>query len=381
MKRFGRKLLRSFVILAAAVLVVHANGAFAAASMEYYVSEVDGSEQPYGLYIPEPFHPDVPHPVVFYAHGRTARAEADFPDYISYAGKMLNYHRRSYADEKGWILVNLDGRGDTRYQGIGENDFFRVLDELRAMYNIDENRIYLTGASMGAVGAFRLGFRHPDVFAAVSGTDGAWNYRWYHDAWYASAADPGRIEPSREPLLQSGSAVDIAENGMHLGMHMIVDTNDGNVSPEENGRALDARLTELGYPHSYNEKPGIHVEGYDCLEIYDFFSKHVKDPNPKHVVLKANELKYGSAYWVQIDRLEKNPAADIFATVEARIDGEAGTVEVTVSNLLEYTLFLTPELVGTDEVSIYTNDHLSYAGPVGEITVFASVDESETIVG
>ena len=68
------------VVAMAALAIFPCKSAFAAASMESYVSEVDGSQQPYGLYLPEPFDPDVPHPVVFFAHGRGNRANDSFSD-------------------------------------------------------------------------------------------------------------------------------------------------------------------------------------------------------------------------------------------------------------------------------------------------------------
>jgi len=43
-----------------------------------------------------------------------------------------------------------------------------VLDEVKTMYRIDEDRIYLTGLSMGGYGSWDTALAHPDVFAAVA---------------------------------------------------------------------------------------------------------------------------------------------------------------------------------------------------------------------
>jgi len=357
--------------ITALVLTCSSKTAFAADSMQYYISEVDGSRQPYRLYLPEPFDPDVAHPVAFFAHGYGGTASARFID-----------ADRSFANANGWIMVHLDGRGNTRYDGVGEKDFFEVLDALRrTKFNIDENRLYWHGLSMGATGAFRMGFRYPDIFAAVVGVDGWCDYDLWHRVLYAKASQPDRIEPCREPLLQSLSPLHIAENGKHLNPYMVVHTSDSINSPQ-NGQRLHARLNELGYSDWYYEYPGGHVATYDVLAFYQFFAEHVNEPNPKHVVLKANQLKYGSIYWVRIDRLEKKLSTDVFATIEAEVSGEqSDRVEVRTSNLLQYTLFLTPALVRKDEVSVYTNGELSYTGLVEEITIFASLDESGNIVG
>ncbi|MDP2895728.1 MAG: prolyl oligopeptidase family serine peptidase [bacterium] len=333
--------------------------------MESYVSEIDGSVQPFGLYIPEPFDPNVPHPVVFHAQGYGGAASTGF------SGTL-------FANEQGWILVNLDGDGESWYEGIGEHDFFRVLNELRRQYLIDENRLYLTGCSTGGLAALRLGFRHPDLFAAVAGSDAFWDYRWFHRMVYGKSSNPEWIEPTREPLLQSGSPLSIAENVKHLNVYMSVDVGDGLV-PLANGRNLDARLDELGYAHSYNEYPGGHCQGFNLGTIYEFFSQRVNEPSPKDVVLKANQLQYGSAYWVRIDRLEKTGQ---FGMIVAKITGrQKDIVEVTTNGLIQFTLFLTPELAEVDEVSVLTNGELTYTGPPQEITVSASLDESGNIVG
>ena len=49
---------------------------------------------------------------------------------------------------------------------------FAVLQQVAAEYNIDTNRMYATGLSMGCFGAFALNVDHPDTFAAIVGISG-----------------------------------------------------------------------------------------------------------------------------------------------------------------------------------------------------------------
>ncbi|MFT5714087.1 MAG: putative peptidase [Flavobacterium sp.] len=44
---------------------------------------------------------------------------------------------------------------------------YRLILEIQKENNIDSNRIYLTGLSMGAWGAWNLAFAHPETFAAL----------------------------------------------------------------------------------------------------------------------------------------------------------------------------------------------------------------------
>ena len=54
----------------------------------------------------------------------------------------------------------------------------RFIDQLKAEYNIDESRIYLTGLSMGGFGTWFTAMAKPELFAAIAPVCGggmAWN--------------------------------------------------------------------------------------------------------------------------------------------------------------------------------------------------------------
>jgi len=51
---------------------------------------------------------------------------------------------------------------------VAENWFMPFLDDLRSNYDIDKNRIYLTGMSLGGFGTFSLAIKYPEVFAATA---------------------------------------------------------------------------------------------------------------------------------------------------------------------------------------------------------------------
>ncbi|WP_413998516.1 prolyl oligopeptidase family serine peptidase [Flavobacterium sp. W1B] len=48
-----------------------------------------------------------------------------------------------------------------------EETLYRLILKIQKENNIDPNRIYLTGLSMGAWGAWNLAFAHPEMFAAL----------------------------------------------------------------------------------------------------------------------------------------------------------------------------------------------------------------------
>ncbi len=58
-----------------------------------------------------------------------------------------------------------------------ENRILHAIKVAKDRYNINDNRIYLRGGSMGGTGSMSLGLKYPDVFASVTSTVGCPNWR------------------------------------------------------------------------------------------------------------------------------------------------------------------------------------------------------------
>ncbi len=65
------------------------------------------------------------------------------------------------------IFVAPDSVGGDWTTPANEESVLLLLDDLAASYNIDEERILLTGYSMGGGGTWYLAARHPDKFSAA----------------------------------------------------------------------------------------------------------------------------------------------------------------------------------------------------------------------
>ncbi|KPA15696.1 secreted protein containing Peptidase S9, prolyl oligopeptidase active site region domain protein [Candidatus Magnetomorum sp. HK-1] len=63
-----------------------------------------------------------------------------------------------------------------------ENRILYYIEFAKNKYNIDENRIYLRGGSMGGTGTISLGLKHPEIFASLSATVGCPNWKYNIDA-------------------------------------------------------------------------------------------------------------------------------------------------------------------------------------------------------
>ena len=337
-------------------------------NLVYYTSFIDGSLQPYGLYVPNPCDAGVSRPVAFYGHGYGGRASSGFSPYA-----------KSFVDSNGWLLVNLEGRGNSFYDGAGQTDFFEVLSDLSSRFNVDRTRLYFEGLSMGATGAYRLAARHADLFAAAAGCDGWTDYRLFSAHYYGPDSDRWEVHPARVIACEAASALYCAENLRHTPLYVSTDLADASVWPE-NGLKLAQKLSNLGIQHTSETGPGGHCALYSLENYYPFFaSLPPKDDAPAEVRVRTNQLKYGRAFWARILRFQRWGA---FGELQAT--ASEGRVDVTVENVERYSMDFSEAPVGASgTVEVYTNGSLSYSGakPGGELAIYATFDQEGALVG
>jgi hypothetical protein len=60
------------------------------------------------------------------------------------------------------------GRGqEVWYEHVGELDVLEVMADVERYYNVDRNRVFLGGTSMGGLGTVKIAESHPDLFAGI----------------------------------------------------------------------------------------------------------------------------------------------------------------------------------------------------------------------
>lgn len=131
-----------------------------------YVSAVDGSVQPYCMWIPAGYDPSRPMRLDVILHGRSrVLNEVSFLASARDGGILRTETGRR--DDPAHLKLYVFGRGNLSYRWAGESDVFEALESVRSRYNVDPERIVLRGFSMGGTGAWHLGLHHPDKWAAV----------------------------------------------------------------------------------------------------------------------------------------------------------------------------------------------------------------------
>ncbi len=253
-----------------------------------YLSAADGSGQPFAIRVPADLDANVAAPLYVSLHGMTTRPRPDANAVVK--GQM--------------IWVNPWGRGDLGYCGLGENDVLEVIRCVRQMYNIDANRIYLGGTSMGGFGTWEMACRHPDLFAAVSPNCGG---------------------GAELPLENLRNVPLFNQHGMA----------DWSVSIDLS-RVAVARLADLGYCVVHKEYPGGDHNYRPTYNVTSWMLQFARPQRPACVTLTCPSPARGTAYWASVKRMaDPHRPATIRAQASGFGEHQALTLDLHNVDVLE----------------------------------------------
>ncbi len=123
---------------------------------------LDGVSRPWHLYMPATYSAARKCPVFFFLHGGVSRPEVIPPD--DFAGM-----RGTFEDvmERGEFIHVLPetSHGAEWWTDSGAGYLLGIIEALKAEFNVDENRIFVSGFSDGGSGAFYLALFHNTPFA------------------------------------------------------------------------------------------------------------------------------------------------------------------------------------------------------------------------
>jgi len=125
----------------------------------------------YTLYVPKQYTPVHPWPLIIGLHGGGADGKRG-DEVVGSGPSAMNFYRRN-AERYGFLVACptalMAGWGNKPNE-----DYVRdLITELRLLYHIDIDRIYMTGHSMGGFGTWALGPRLGEDLAAISPMAGA----------------------------------------------------------------------------------------------------------------------------------------------------------------------------------------------------------------
>ena len=136
----------------------------------------DGNNREYILYVPQNYSSSISTPILFAFHGGSG-----------YANDFMNYEAdfRSIADTANFILVYPQALEDPNdgnstnwlhKEPTNHKDIFFIetlIDTISSEYNIDLNRIYACGYSLGGMFSYELACQLNNKITAISSVAGA----------------------------------------------------------------------------------------------------------------------------------------------------------------------------------------------------------------
>ena len=278
----------------------------------------DGLLYRYGLVVPDSYDPAASYPVEFLLHGGVARPEW---------GPGVQWWRSGYENlrrEDRIIVVPASWREAFWWHDNQADNLPAILREVKRRYNVDDNRVTMTGISDGGTGAYFFAFKQPGEWAAFL-------------PWIGH---PGVLRNPAGGVSHRLYFENLAAKPLY-----IVNGELDQLYPAASLQSFVEVLAEEGVQHVFRVIEG---GGHDTRwlpaetpAIERFKADHPRDPFPKQLQWVADrEDRYNHNLWLRIDQLA---SPDFPAVVKVARRGNHFAVEATAT--AGFTLLLNPEEV------------------------------------
>ena len=276
----------------------------------------DGMRFPYVYLIPEEYDPSRKYPVEFMLHGGVSRPEWE-P-----GGGWWRRGFDSLKQEDRIIVVPASWVEAFWWHENQAVNLPAIINILKGTYNIDENRVTMTGISDGGTGAYFFAFKQPTPWAA----------------FLPYIGHPGVL---RNP--QSGGGYRLYfENLMAKPLYIVNGEND-RIYPSSSLQPFIDVLIDTGVDHIWKVIPeGGHNTNWlpeEAPLIEQFKRDNPRDPLPDSIKWVADRTdKFQRNMWIRIDELSQTPGL-------LEISRSGNEIEVIARGIGEFTLLLNPEEV------------------------------------
>ncbi len=289
-----------------------------------FISTIDSSVQYYALVPPRGPNNGKPKALFLSLHG---------------AGVIATNQANSYYPKTwGYIVCPTNG-GPYGYdwEDWGRIDALQVLHIAKSTLNINPDRIYLTGHSMGGHGTWIIGAQYPDQFGAIGPSAG-----WI--SWWTYVFHNGPpTSPIGKMLARSTNEANtylLDHNFKQLGVYILQGSKDDNVPVTESIHMSDTLKTfdhdwifheEMGVGHWW----GLNDEaGTDCVDwppMFDYFARHARPRMNRINIIDFTTCNPGVSakdYWLTIYAQERQlePSKAVVKFVPSR-NTYVGTTE------------------------------------------------------
>jgi predicted esterase len=236
------------------------------ARLERRIHTFQQTSLPYRLFVPDQYSPVRQYPLLLFLHGarwsgsdNVSQLDNEFAVYwVQDSIQTLN---------PGFVVYPQCPSGQSWESVSGIVTYFPpdpemdtvadLLDSLIREFQIDENRIYIAGKSMGGLGCYGMISRHPDRFAAAVIAAGNYVYRDISDIthiplWllHARFDDVIPVEQSRTIVGQleaAGQSVIFTDCNFHEDLCAHISRSDVDLAIQEGGHSFYSEFDTTGH--------------------------------------------------------------------------------------------------------------------------------------
>ncbi len=300
----------------------------------------DGTLFRYIFVLPADYDPARSYRVEFMLHGGVSRPAWD-------AGG--EWWRRGYDgyDELDQITVMPAAWDDNFWWQDSQAENLRaILRFLKQSYNVDDNRVYLSGVSDGGTGAYFFAFKQPTEWAA----------------FLPYIGHPGVLRNAQS----GGGHALYFENLMNNALFIVNGENDPLYPAASLAPFIDI-LKETSINHEFTIiADGGHNTNWmpdELPRINAFKAANVRDPLPESLIWVADsEERYNRNAWIRVDKLVEPGRPGLL-----KVERSGNQFTVNAERVAEFSLLLNPEEVNFNElITVTVNGAMLFNGQVAQ---------------
>ena len=240
---------------------------------------------------------------------------------------MFERYYQDHPEAGGYVYLSLRAPNDT-WNGFYDDSICLLIERLIRQFvlfgDVNPDKVYTLGASHGGYGAFVIGPKIPDRFAAI----------------HASASAPTDGETFGENLRNTRFTFMVGER----------DTAFGRADRcQAFAKKVDEWRTKRGgYPGGFEWRPGVGHSVPDRDKLAEMLKEGRRDPWPKQLVWVQSDHVLQHFYWIE------SPKPVEGGRVEATVDGNQ--ITITAEKQEQLALWLNAKIVDlTRPVTVTVN--------------------------
>ena len=248
----------------------------------------DSIDVPYMVQLPKNYDFRKKYPLIVVLHGAVGQQKT-FPDLQDSTSFFFGRWFTRNAPEAGMIAVYPNST--KRYNWMMPDDGFdivpNIVNQVKEMYPIDDSRVYISGHSNGATGAFSYFMRHPSEFAAFSGVN------------------------NRPEVRTGGTFLKNANNRPFFN----ISTDFDYYYPIEGHREFERVAQSLNVKWQNTEVLGGVTHGYliatrelraDTIykKLFKQLGSVTRNPFSQSIYWECDDVRFGRCDWIAIDKVD-----------------------------------------------------------------------------